>query len=237
MQNDFFNELKKLFEKLPGIGPRQASRFIWAMVDFSGDERKKMAQLINSLDKHLFRCGECLRVFSVAAPHSSTLGVGGLQTPSVFPQGAALCSFCKPNFSRDHSKIMVVERDSDLSNIEKSGAYNGLYHVLGGIINPLQDNQRARDGIKKLFERLNSRPVSSKSDFRSGKKPDFFPSGREIILALSPTKLSEFTGNYIVKVLEPLKPKITRLGRGLATGTELEYADETTLRQALDNRK
>ena len=234
MPNDFFNELKKLFEKLPGIGPRQAARFIWAMVDFSNAEREKMAKLISSLGTHLSRCGECLRVFA--------------------PLGKA-CSFCQPTSKRDRSKIMVLERDSDLLNIEKSGAYNGLYHVLGGLVDPLEENQKAREGIKKLYERLNSRPKAQNlKDLaqRDRREQSNSPAGEyaslsnfgakaEIILALSPTKLGEFTASYITKILEPIAKsqnlKISRLARGLATGTDLEYADETTLRQALDNRK
>lgn len=216
MPSDFFNELKKLFEKLPGIGPRQAARFIWAMVDFAPEERKKMSELVSSLDNHLSRCGECLRIFNK--------NISGAMT---------ICSFCHPNSRRDCSKIMVVERDSDLLNIEKSGAYSGLYHVLGGLVDPLEENQKAREGIKKLHMRIAKKHGAE---------------AKEIILALSPTKLGEFTGNYIIKILEPLsKPaspvgwsqnlKISRLARGLSTGADLEYADEITLRQALDNRK
>lgn len=215
MQNDFFNELKKLFEKLPGIGPRQASRFIWAILDFSDSERKKMAELINSLEKHLLRCGRCLRT----APAEASAKAG------------FICSFCQPNSSRDRNKIMVVERDGDLINIEKSGIYKGLYHVLGGAFDPLEENGVVRERIKKLHERLNNMPMVAKSGAEA----------REIILALSPTKLGEFTNNYIIKILEPITKsrniKISRLGRGLASGTDLEYADETTLRQAIDNRK
>ena len=115
---------------------------------------------------------------------------------------------------------MVLEKDSDLLNVEKSKIYNGLYHILGGAIDPLESSSgSARERIKTLYSRVER------------VKP------KEVILALSPTKLGEFTTNYTIKVLEPLKVKITRLGRGLATGTDMEYADEMTLKQALDNRK
>lgn len=220
MPSDFFNELKKLLEKLPGIGPRQAARFIWALADFSEEERKKMAELINSLGDHLSRCSECLRIF--VTPSNPPY-------PKVEGKNMS-CSFCQPHSSRDHSKIMVVERDSDLINIEKSGIYKGLYHVLGGAVDPLEENQKAREGIKKLYKRITpSNPPYPKGDVKF-----------EIILALSPNKLGEFTANYIIKVLEPISRyrdiRISRLARGLSTGTDLEYADETTLRQALDNR-
>ncbi len=197
MNPDYFQELKRLIEKFPGVGPRQASRFIWALLDFEQNDREKLSALINSLDKNLVRCGECFRA-----------------------NQAKLCSFCQPNSHRDHSKIMVLEKDSDLLNVEKSKIYNGLYHILGGAIDPLESSSgSARERIKTLYSRVER------------VKP------KEVILALSPTKLGEFTTNYTIKVLESLKVKITRLGRGLATGTDMEYADEMTLKQALDNRK
>lgn len=214
MPNTFFEELKKLLEKLPGIGPRQASRFIWAFLDFDKKDREKLAGLINELDKHLARCGECFR----AAPSEASAKEG------------FLCSFCDPHSKRDHLEIMVLERDSDLLNMEKAGVYKGLYHILSGMINPLDENNITRQRIKALYDKLSL-----------GQSPKLSLGQKEIILALSSTKLGEFTASYIEKILEPLKEskklKITRLGRGISTGTELEYADETTLRQALDNRK
>ena len=130
---------------------------------------------------------------------------------------------------------MVLEKDSDLLNMERAGVYDGLYHILGGMIDPLEEKSLVRERIKKLHERLSALPgkksdFPGKSDFEEGK-------ASEIILALSPTKLGEFTSNYITRVLEPLKVKITRLARGLSTGVELEYADEMTLKNALDNRR
>ncbi len=194
---EYFTELKIFFEKFPGIGPRQASRFIWALVDFSENDLEKFGKLIADLNKYLIRCSECFRISSVA-----------------------VCSFCVLNSKRDHSKIMIVESDNDVINIEKAKIYSGLYHVLGGVYDALEENPVVRERIKALYGRV------------SKKAP------KEIILALSPTKLGGFTAGYIEKILEPVqKIKITRLARGLSTGVELEYADEITLRQALDNRK
>lgn len=201
MEQNYFLELKKFLERFPGVGPRQAARYVWALLDFEPKEREKLSSLIGALDKHLTRCGECFRA-----------------------NKSDLCSFCAPGGSRDRSKIMVVEKDSDLINLEKSKIYSGLYHVLGNALDPLEDSaSAARERVKAFYKRVEA------------KKP------KEIILALSPTKLGEFTSNYIEKILEPLLKsrniKISRLARGLATGTDLEYADEATLRQALDNRK
>lgn len=191
-------------------------RFIWALLDFSEDERKQFAGLILSLDQHLKRCEICFR-----ASHSP------------------VCAFCANNSKRDRSKIMVVEKDSDLITMEKSGVYNGLYHMTGGVVDALNENKIVRERIKALYERAKKPPVVAVPLLVKEGKGDV-----EIILALSPTKLGEFTASYIEKVLEPLnapkspvKLQITRLARGLSSGADLEYADETTLRHAIDNRK
>jgi len=214
--SDFFNHLRKLLEKLPGIGPRQANRFLWALLDFTDDEQNELSNAIAEIPKHLKRCNICFRAFSVK-------------------NGEKICSFCGLNSKRDKNKIMVLEKDSDLLNMERAGVYDGLYHILGGMIDPLEEKSLVRERIKKLHERLSALPgkksdFPGKSDFEEGK-------ASEIILALSPTKLGEFTSNYITRVLEPLKVKITRLARGLSTGVELEYADEMTLKNAFDNRR
>jgi len=221
VESNFFNNLRKLLEKLPGIGPRQANRFLWALLDFTDMEQNELSRAIAEIPKHLKRCSICFRAFSVK-------------------DGEKICSFCLPaqaggSSKRDKNKIMVLEKDSDLLNMERAGVYDGLYHILGGMIDPMEEKGLVRERIKKLHERLSTLP-SSKSDFPG--KSDFFPGkASEVILALSPTKLGEFTSNYTTRVLEPLQVKITRLARGLSTGVELEYADEMTLRNALDNRR
>jgi len=210
METNYFLELRNLLEKLPGVGPRQAARYVWAFLDFGKKDREKLADLLQNLDKNLKRCEECFRAF---------MGAG------------ALCGFCSPASRREHQKIMVLERDSDLLNMEKSGVYKGLYHVLGGVIDPSDENTVTRERIKSLYERVNL----------DAGHPSGRPASLEIILALAATKLGEFTASYVEKILEPItkskKLKISRLARGLSTGVELEYADEMTLRQALDNRK
>ncbi len=207
MENsDFFSELRKLFERFPGIGPRQANRFIWALVDFSPEQQKKLARSITEISQHIRRCEVCFRAFSVT-------------------RGEMICSFCNSDSKRDQKSLMVLERDNDLLTMQRSEAYHGLYHVLGSLLEPLDEDEVIRARIKKLYERVK----------------DSRENTIEIILAFSPTKLGEFTSEYIKKVLEPLhehkKITITRLGRGLSTGVEIEYADTATLKQALDNRK
>lgn len=194
--DNFFQELKSFFQKLPGIGPRQASRFVYSLVDLKNEEREKMGELIGSLDKYLRRCGSCFRIFSV---------------------GGEVCAFCSNLSTRDQAKIMVVEKDSDLFNIEKTKLYNGAYFVLGKLFDPLEEA-----GIKERIDLLKN---------KIGKY-----SRMEIILALPPSKQGEFTCEYIKKILGE-KILISRLARGLSSGTDLEYADENTLRHALENRK
>ena len=206
-QSQFFTQLRRLFEQFPGIGPRQANRFIWTLLDLGPESQKELSNAILDISKQMHRCDVCMRVF----PSQAT---------------STTCSFCAPKSNRDKNKIMVLEHDSDLLNVEKTKLYSGLYHVLGGALDPMDEHGVVRERIKKLYERLEKKN-----------------SNIEIIFALSPTKLGEFTAQYVQKVLEPLlggstpKLKITHLARGLATGVELEYADEVTLRQALDNRK
>lgn len=196
MGNNFFEELKDFFKKFPGIGPRQAERFVYSLVDFTTEERKKMGEMIVSLDKHLQRCGTCFRIF---------LGSGDI------------CSFCSSSSQRDHSKIIVVEKDSDLLNFEKTSIHKGVYFVLGGLFDPLDDNKTPKIRIEILKNNI--------------------AKAKEVILALPSTKLGDFTSEYIKKTISSDFFKITRLGRGLSYGVELEYADESTLKHAFENRK
>lgn len=197
--NDVFLELKGLFQRFPGIGPRQASRFIYSLVDFDETDRKKMGELVSSLHNYLKRCGNCFRIFTTSL------------------SGGEVCSFCSPASTRDHSKIMIVEKDNDLFNFEKTGIHKGLYFVLGGLFDPLAEIKTPKIRIEELPKKAE----------KCG----------EVILALPSTKLGDFTSEYIKKTLLPSSIKITRLARGISYGVELEYADEGTLKHAFENRK
>lgn len=130
---------------------------------------------------------------------------------------AEQCNICS-SLNRDKNLLMLVEKDVDLENIERAGVYNGRYFVLGGTISLI--NSKANHlRFKELFTKV--------------KKEE----PKEVISALSATVEGENTSRYIEKILEPLKIKTTRLGRGLSTGTELEYSDSETIANALKNRK
>lgn len=130
-----------------------------------------------------------------------------------------LCEICS-NPSRDKSLICIVEKETDLESIEKIKKYQGLYLVLGGTVSMLKKDDINKLRIKELEQR-----IQNHSEIK------------EIILALNPTTEGEATSLYLERILKPLNKKITRLGRGLPTGGELEYADEQTLRDALESRK
>jgi len=133
-------------------------------------------------------------------------------------QDGELCEICK-NPARDKSLLCIVEKESDLVSIEKIKKYNGLYFVLGGTVSTL----RKKDVEKLRLDGLKER----------AKKPEI----KEIIIAINPTTEGEATTLYLERLLKPLGKKITRLGRGLPIGAELEYADEETLSSALESRR
>jgi recombination protein RecR len=125
------------------------------------------------------------------------------------------------SLNREKSLLMIVEKDVDVETMERAGVYNGKYFVLGQTISLTEDtNNNLR--LKKLFEKVKNSPVGEL---------------KEIVIALSANVEGENTARYIQKILEPLKVKITRLGRGLSTGAELEYSDSETIKNALEGRK
>ncbi len=136
---------------------------------------------------------------------------------------ASPCSICQDT-KRDSSTICVVEEALDVLALEKSGKYNGLYHVLHGRIDPLNNIGPDEIYMRQLFERLSN-----------GHSEDV----KEIILATNPTMEGEATAMYIVKELrmKNLELRITRIGRGLPIGSDLEYADEVTLQRAMEGRQ
>ncbi|MES2203542.1 MAG: toprim domain-containing protein [Patescibacteria group bacterium] len=189
------DKLTELFERFPGIGPRQARRFVQYLLTSPQALRADLADTIKNLGADTSQCKKCFRWF-----------VGKNST----------CDICADTH-RDASTLFVIEKDADIDNVEGSG-YKGLYFVLGGTI-PLASEEpgkyiRLRDLEKRVGE--------------AGLK--------EIILGLSATTEGDHTRQILAEKLKDSPAKLSSLGRGLSTGSELEYADPETIAEALGNR-
>lgn len=197
--NNKFKKLVEQFSKLPSIGPRQAARLALTMLDWKQEELEDFARAVEDLKEGPTFCQEC---FNFADDEK--------------------CSICA-NPKRDKTRIAVVEKVTDLESMEKTGAFNGVYHVLGGAINPARGHLPDNLHIQGLIERVaRLRELA----------PDL-----EVILATNPNTFGETTALYIEQELKPYDVKVTRLARGLAFGSSVEYADEITLTNALKHRK
>lgn len=210
--NSKFKSTIKLLQKFPGVGPRQAARFILALLEKDESELKELGQAIANLKKDIRFCRECFNI--AAAPERGE--------PRSNEQKNGLCHICSDN-KRDKNKLLVLEKVTDLDSIEKTGLYKGLYHVLGGSINPLDNAIPETLRFKELEKRVGGL-IGENS--------------LELIIATNPSTTGETTALYIKKLFDNKKGIIlTRLGRGLASGSNLEYADELTLKHALEYRK
>jgi len=196
---DRVDELARAFERFPGIGPRQAKRFVYHLLASNAGDRTRLADLIQAIGGSVKQCAECRRFWSGAGE---------------------LCPYCADP-SRNDAQLMLVERDQDLLAMERAGTYRGRYFVLGGVLT-LSGKGAIRE--RELIERVERRSNAGLE---------------EIILALSATSEGEHTSEHIRSLLQPLRGHIRlfELGRGLATGSELEYADKETLSAAFTNRK
>ena len=191
------------FSRLPGIGPRQAARLAFWLLNGEKNIREDLKKALENLDREIKTCQSCY--FAIEN------------------NGDNKCHFCD-NPSRDHKTICVIEKETDLATIEKSGGYKGLYHVLGGLFSALDTAIPKNLKIPELINRIESKKGGDKKV-------------EEVILALSPTHEGDLTAHYLERLLKPLKVKITRLGRGLPYGSDVEFADAKTLSGALESRK
>lgn len=187
------------FQKLPGIGPKTAQRLSYYLLHIPQETLEEFAEAIERLKKDTVLCSVCKNV-SERDP----------------------CPVCQDD-SRDEGMLLVVEQPLDIMAFEKTGNYNGLYHVLHGSISPLENIGPEELYIPDLLDRV--------------KEEDF----EEIIIATNPTMEGDATAMYLSKEIKKIKDgkefKVTRLGMGIPTGADLEYADETTLSQAIMGRK
>jgi recombination protein RecR len=204
---DTIDKLAEIFKNFPGIGPRQAKRFVYFLLTRNKSYLKEFTTLVEELQNSIQMCQECYRYFTKG--HQPTL----------------LCDICRGK-NRDLDSLMIVARDIDLENIEKSHSFNGKYFVLGGTIPILDKNPEQKIHLRELLATIENKTKNNNL--------------KEIILGFSINPESEYTADFIIQAMTPLinkyNLKISHLGRGLSTGTELEYSDADTIKNALKNR-
>ena len=185
------------FQKLPGVGPKSAQRLAYYLLHVPQSQLTEFAESLSRLKKDTILCSICRNVNETDP-----------------------CSICSDS-SRDASTVMVVEQPLDILAFEKTGKFKGVYAVLHGAINPLENIGPDELYIHDLLKRLDKSTAS------------------ELIIATNPTMEGEATAMFLVKQIKDkgIKIKVTRLGMGIPTGADLEYADETTLTQALEGRR
>lgn len=194
------DKLTALFERFPGIGPRQARRFVQYLLTTNPAVRQELVDNIKALAMQTNQCKKCYRWYAKNEGNST------------------MCNICSDSH-RDQTTLFVVEKDADIDNVERSG-FKGLYFVLGGTI-PLASEEPTK------YIRLV--PLLKRVETQNG-------SLTEIILGLSATTEGDHTRQILHEKLQGSSAKLSSLGRGLSTGSELEYADPDTIQQALGNR-
>ncbi len=200
-----FEDLEEMLRMLPGIGPKQAKRFAYFLAHQSPQYLSRLAEHIENLKAGIATCHECFRIFPLN-------------------RGAEkiICKTCADN-NRDKTTLLVVPRDSDFLHIESSGAYKGMYFLIGNTLSVLDDDPKKRLRFAELCNKVKKMGTGLS----------------EIILASDLTPDGDYTIEWLTGELKKAFPhtKITSLGRGLSTGTELEYADPETLKNAIMGRK
>lgn len=193
---NFVEPIEKLineFTRLPGVGKKTASRFAYKIISMKDDEVQSFAQSMLEAKKRVHFCSVC----------------GNFTDDDV-------CSICQKG---NQKLICVVAEPKDIIALEKVRDYDGVYHVLHGLLNPLEGKGPNEIRIKELLDRVAKFGVT------------------EVIMATNPTVEGEATAMYIAKLLKPLNIKVTRIAQGVALGAELEYVDEVTLTHAIADRK
>lgn len=182
------------FAKLPGVGRKTATRYAMSMLDWSTEDADAFAETVSSAKRKIRRCKICNNLCE-----------------------GEICNVCADE-SRD-SVICVVEDARAVMSFERLRDYRGRYHVLDGVLSPMNGIGPDQLNISSLLARLNNEPIN------------------EVIIATNPTVEGEATAMYLTKLLKPLGMKVTRLATGMPVGADLEYADEVTLVRALDGRR
>jgi recombination protein RecR len=183
------------FSKLPGVGPKSAQRLTYYLLRASPEDAQALAQAILEVKEKIILCSLCQNITD-----------------------ADPCAICR-NDQRDQDSICVVEEPLDILALERTGSYKGLYHVLHGVISPMDGIGPDDLKVRELLARLKTGQV------------------QEVIMATNPNLEGEATAMYLTRLIAPLGLKVTRLARGLPMGADLEYADNVTLARAIEGRQ
>ena len=186
--------LIEAFHRLPGIGPKSAQRLTYHLIRMSQDESEEFAAAILGVKERVVLCDTCANIAE-----------------------ATECTICG-DLQRDSTRICVVEEPLDVVAVERARVYSGKYHVLHGVISPVNGVGPNDLKLRELLERLRDGTVI------------------EVIVATNPNLEGEATAMYIQQLIGPLGVKVTRLARGLPSGSDIEYADDSTLAHALESR-
>ena len=185
------------FSRLPGIGPKTASRLTFYLLRAPDDISQSLAEALLGIKENTGLCEECYNITQ---------------------KDTHICEICASE-TRDRELLCIVEEPLDVLAIEKTAGYNGLYHVLNGVLSPIEGIGPEDLKIKELYERI--------------KKNDF----KEVILATNPSMEGDATAMYLHEKLSPLGIRVTRLALGLPVGGDLEYADQNTILRAISGRQ
>ena len=183
------------FSKLPGVGRKTAQRLAFHIINMNTNDVEALSKAIIEAKREIRYCSICCNITDINP-----------------------CSMCS-NKNRDSSLICVVEDPRDVAAMERTREFKGQYHVLNGVISPMDGIGPDMIKIKELIQRLGTQDV------------------REIIMATNPTIEGEATAMYIARLLKPMGIKVTRIAHGLPVGGDLEYADEVTISKALEGRR
>lgn len=204
------SRLISLFSKFPTVGQRTAERFVLYLLKLPPSQAQELTESIQDLRTSVGLCAFCFQPFDLEED-ARTIG---------------LCHICRDG-KRDGSTLCVVEKETDLEALERTQSYRGLYFILGGTVNQLKKYDLESLRVEELKKRLLA--------------PQSFGMARtniqEIILAMNPTVEGEATASYLGRMFKGKRWNVTRIGRGLPVGGEMEYADEETIKNSLEGRR
>ena len=189
------SQLVDELKRLPGVGPKTAQRIAFHLLGVNREEAQRLADAVTQMREKIQLCVQCNNIAE-----------------------GDLCPICRdPN--RDRTTVCVLEQPNNIMVVERTRQYNGLYHVLHGVISPLRNMAPEDLKVKNLLERLRDGEVE------------------EIILATSPTTEGQATAAYLIRLLKPLGVSVSRIGMGIPVGSELEFIDEATMVESIEGRR